>query len=157
MSQGGNLLFMNRLSTAWNDRFEHALPEWIGEYWEENQKAQALPCQYFRDQGEVDSSLTIPKVFQRALSVVSATYNLTLESSVRTVYLTPLLIRKRIEVALDGLNNLVPYPRLTDKSKDLWAGLFRFILEANEPTNELAIMDIVNVMSIRLKVGVEGV
>jgi len=101
---------------------------------------------------------TVGQVGQRVLSVVNSTDRYLQQREPRRVDLSPVLVRERLGKVIESLNGLVPYPRLTDKVKDLNVGVNRFLDEhVKRPIHSAFLLDVVNVMSTNLSWGLDAV
>jgi len=146
MSQGLTGSHLQPLVSAWKDRFEGLLTEWEGDFWRSAQ-AYALDDHRVGDMGEYGIDPTEQEVMTQVLSVVSATKALVQSPNVRVVHMTPGLVRRRLNKVLQGLNSLVPYPKLTDKPKDMWAGIYDFLNELRKPVCKVFMLPTAELMS----------
>jgi hypothetical protein len=158
MSQGpGGESYLNSLSSSWTDRYEKILSSFEQKFWRSAQ-VEALASTLQIELGEGgDNNLQAQDTIQLAESAVSAALRLSGVGSVREVPLSLSRVSGRLQKAIDSLNELVPYPRLTDTPRDLTSGLESYLLEGpRRQVSRHGVLSVANCMSVDL-VGTQDV
>jgi len=153
MSQGEHGLHFQSFSGVWSDRYGAVLDSVQLDIMRSDQSALITSSSRIQEFGDIITlpTLTSDELIQRAISVASATAALSSNVQIRLAVVTPSYLAKRLESVKSHLNSLVPYPALTDPSRDLAAGLIKFREQIiDKPHSTLALLNIVNGMSTRI-------
>lgn len=128
MSQGalGGFL-LARLSNAWSvsSMTRHQdLTDWVEE------AIQAMKSEYGRARGDGDDLvLTLDQLVREVVGGLTASFDLARGFPVvHERSITPRSVYQRVQKALDDLNRRVPYPRLTDRPRNLTKGLLAYLV-----------------------------
>jgi hypothetical protein len=140
----------SRLVGAWRDSHGYALPSWESDFWIAASR-EALESFPGMTQSEKEGKANPPRLLEsqeRLLQAVIAVKRMVrAPPKVRRVNLSLPGVSRKLSEAIDKLNRLVPYPRLTDPPRELRKGWELLREQLNRPISRLAECDMTTVLA----------